>query len=71
MRREKHKRGIQNQDENNALFRHVRETGHDIAWDKVEFIAFERRTQCRKIKESFLIGMYTAKNGVINQRDGK
>ena len=40
--------------ENNALFRHIRATGHQIAWDKVEFIAFERRTQCRKMKESFL-----------------
>ena len=54
----------------NALFRHIRTTGHKIAWDKVEFIAFETRTQCRKMKESFYINMYAAKNGVMNPRDG-
>ena len=47
-----------------------RETGHDIAWDKVEFVAFERRTQRRKMKESFFIDMCGAKNGVMNPRDG-
>ena len=57
--------------ENYALFRHIRTTGHEIAWDKVEFIAFETRTQCRKMKESFYIDMYAAKNGVMNPRDGK
>jgi hypothetical protein len=36
----------------------------------VEFIAFERRTQCRKMKESFFIDMYAAKDGVMNPRDG-
>ena len=69
-REKQHKRCIRNHDENNALFRHIRETGHDIAWDKVEFIAFERRTQCRKMKESFFIDMYAAKDGVMNPRDG-
>ena len=29
------------------------------------------RTQCRKMKESFYINMYAAKNGVMNPRDGK
>ena len=38
-----------------ALFRHVRLTGQDIAWDKVEFIEFERRIQCRKMKDSFFL----------------
>ena len=69
-REKQHKRCIRNQDENNALFRHIRTTGHEIAWDKVEFIAFETRTQCRKMKESFYIDMYAAKNGVMNPRDG-
>ena len=55
---------------NNALFRHIRTTGHEIAWDKVEFIAFETRTQCRKMKETFYIDMYAAKNGVMKPRDG-
>ena len=36
----------------------------------MEFIAFERRTQCRKMKESFFIDMYAAKNGVMNQEMG-
>ena len=52
------------------VFRHIRTTGHEIAWDKVEFIAFETKTQCRKMKESFYIDMYAAKNGVMNPRDG-
>ena len=69
-REKQHKRCIQNQDGNNALFRHIKTTGHEIAWDKVEFIAVETRTQCRKMKESFYINMYAAKNGVMNPSDG-
>ena len=33
MREKQHKRCIRNQDENNALFRHIKATGYDIAWD--------------------------------------
>ena len=51
------KRCIQNQDENNALFRNIRATGHKIAWDKVEFVAFGRRAQCRKMQELFFINI--------------
>ena len=70
IREKQHKRWIRNQDENNALFRHVRATERDIALDKGEFIAFKRRTQCRKMKESFFIDMYAVKNGEMNPRDG-
>ena len=69
-REKQHKRCVRNQDENNALFRHIKETGHDIAWERVEFLEFEQRTYCRKMKESFFIDMYAAKDGVMNPRDG-
>ena len=58
-----------NQHENIALFRHIRATGHDIAWDKVEFIAFERRTM-QEDQRIIFIDMYAAKNRVMNPRDG-
>ena len=32
-REKQHKRCIRNHDENNALFRHIRATGHEIARD--------------------------------------
>ena len=69
-REKHHKICFRNQDENNVLFRHIIATGHRIVWDKGEFIAFERRTQCRKIKKSFFTDMYAAKNGVMNPRYG-
>ena len=30
-------RCVCNQDDNNALFRHIKETGHSFAWERVEF----------------------------------
>jgi len=52
-RESQHKRCIRNQDENNGIFRHIRDTGHDIAWETVQFLDFNQRTLCRKMKESF------------------
>ena len=69
-REKQHKGCVRNQDDNNALFRHIKETGHDIAWERVEFLEFEQRTYCRKMKESFYIDMHAAKDGVMNPRDG-
>ena len=55
-REKQHKIYIWNHDENNALFRHVRVTGHD------EHYAEKWRI--------FLRYIYAAKNGVTNPRDG-
>ena len=62
-REKQRKRCVRNQDDNNALFRHIKETGHSIAWERVEFLEFEQRTYCRKMKESFFINIYAAKDG--------
>ena len=69
-RGKQHMRCVRNQDDNNALFRHIKETGHNTACEQVEFLEFEQRTYCRKMKESFFIDMYAAKDGVMNPRDG-
>ena len=69
-RESQHRRCIRNQDENNGIFRHMKDTGHDIAWEKVEFLDYDQRTPCRKMKESFLIDIHAAIDGVMNPRDG-
>ena len=69
-RESQHRRCIRNQDENNGIFRHIKDTGHDIAWEKVEFLDYDQRTPCRKMKESFLIDIHAAIDGVMNPRDG-
>ena len=65
-----HKRCDRNQDDNNALFRHIKATGHSIAWEQVDFFELKQRTYCMKMKESFFIEMHAAKDGVMNPRDG-
>ena len=54
----------------NGIFRHIKDTGHNIAWEKVEFLDFDQRTPCRKMKESVLIDIHAAIDGVMNPRDG-
>ena len=41
-REKQHKRCVRNQDDNNALFRHIKETGHSIAWERVEYYIAEK-----------------------------
>ena len=60
-RESQHRRCIQNQDENNGILRHIRDTGHDIAWENVQFRDFDQRTPCGKMKESFLIDIHASK----------
>ena len=50
--------------------RHIRDTGHNIAWENVQFLDYDQRTPCRKMKESFLIDIHTSIDEVINPRDG-
>ena len=64
-----HQRCTQNQDRNHGIFRHTRDTGHDVAWGNVQFLDFVENTLCRKMKESFLIDVHASVDGVMNPRD--
>ena len=68
--REKNYRScIRYQDAKNALFRHIKKTGHSIAWERVEFFEFDILQEDDRIS-FLLIHSYhnVANDGVMNPR---
>ena len=69
-RESQHKRSIKNKDESNSLYMHLRDNpDHVIGWEKVSFLAYDSRYNQRRLKEAFLIDIFSHE-GVMNIEDG-
>ena len=69
-RESQHKRSVKNKDENNSLYIHLKDNpDHVIGWEQVSFLASDCRYKQRRMKESFLIDIFSH-TGVMNIEDG-
>ena len=69
-RESQHKRSVKNKDENNSFYIHLKDNpDHVIGWEQVSFLASDSRYNQRRMKESFLIDIFSH-TGVMNIEDG-
>jgi hypothetical protein len=69
-RLKQHQRAVEKEDEKNAIFRHIKETGHEMDWEGANIVEKEKNWYRRRVLESMHIKKVNKEGGHMNHNVG-